>query len=237
MTYGDLAYGGDHAGGSPASDSAAQCAALLERRYRHLLAWYPRAYRRENEQEILAVLMASSRPGQRRPGTAETADLIRSALWMRLSPGASRPPSTVLAAVRLLCLGAALNVGALITVLLTTGHVQAQMLARIPGDWHTVSVHITTAEVCSPLSIAVWLVLAWANGRGFDWARSCNSTFFVATTLSLVFWLAEHGTSYALPDTLWVSALWLIQLAALVLVFLPKSAAHYHRHEPAPATQ
>ena len=39
----------------------------LERAYRRLLAWYPRKFRRENGQEILAVLMAGARDGQRRP--------------------------------------------------------------------------------------------------------------------------------------------------------------------------
>jgi hypothetical protein len=33
----------------------------LERRYRRLVACYPRAFRREHEQEILAVLMAGAR--------------------------------------------------------------------------------------------------------------------------------------------------------------------------------
>ena len=32
----------------------------LERGYRRLLAWYPREFRRENGQEILAVLMAGA---------------------------------------------------------------------------------------------------------------------------------------------------------------------------------
>ena len=39
----------------------------LERRYRQLLACYPRAFRREHEQEILAVLMAGADEGQQRP--------------------------------------------------------------------------------------------------------------------------------------------------------------------------
>ncbi len=60
-----------------------------------MLACYPRAFRRENEQEILAVLMDSTRDGQRRPGLAESADLIRGAMRMRLRP-ASRPPRMVL---------------------------------------------------------------------------------------------------------------------------------------------
>ena len=44
------------------SDSAG-----LERRYLRLLACYPRAFRREHEQEILAVLMAGADEGQQRP--------------------------------------------------------------------------------------------------------------------------------------------------------------------------
>lgn len=56
----------------------------LEWRYRRLLAWYPRSFRRQQEDEMLAVLMAGARPGQRRPGLLETADVFRSALGMRL---------------------------------------------------------------------------------------------------------------------------------------------------------
>jgi hypothetical protein len=55
----------------------------LERRYRRLLAWYPAAFRREREEEILAVLLASSPDGQRRPRLAESLDLIRSAIGIR----------------------------------------------------------------------------------------------------------------------------------------------------------
>ena len=66
--------------------------AVLERRYRRLLAWYPQPFRREHEEEMLAVLMAGARQGQRRPGVAESANLIMSALGMwlrRRGPGAS----------------------------------------------------------------------------------------------------------------------------------------------------
>ena len=40
----------------------------LERRYRSLLALYPKAFRREHEQEILSVLMAAATEGQSAPG-------------------------------------------------------------------------------------------------------------------------------------------------------------------------
>ena len=56
----------------------------LERRYRRLLALYPKAFRREREQEILSVLMAGARAGEQWPRLAETTDLVRHAIPMRL---------------------------------------------------------------------------------------------------------------------------------------------------------
>ncbi len=55
----------------------------LERRYRRLLAFYPKAFRREREQEILSVLMAGAAEGQRRPRMAESFDLLANAIFMR----------------------------------------------------------------------------------------------------------------------------------------------------------
>jgi hypothetical protein len=59
-------------------------AADLERRYRRLLKCYPAAFRREHEQEVVSVLMAGAEEGQRWPRLAEVADLLRSAIYMRL---------------------------------------------------------------------------------------------------------------------------------------------------------
>jgi hypothetical protein len=56
----------------------------LERSYRRLLAFYPKAFRREHEQELLSVLMAGAAEGQRRPRMAEAFDLLRNAIFMRL---------------------------------------------------------------------------------------------------------------------------------------------------------
>jgi hypothetical protein len=73
----------------------------LERRYRRLLWLYPEAFRREHEQEILSVLMAGAEEGQRWPGLAESANLVRNAILMRLrqidrvSSHASRHPRLV----------------------------------------------------------------------------------------------------------------------------------------------
>jgi hypothetical protein len=62
----------------------------LERGYRRLLACYPARFRSEHGEELLAVLLAGARDGQRRPGLAESASLLRSGLGMRLRPDASQ---------------------------------------------------------------------------------------------------------------------------------------------------
>jgi hypothetical protein len=55
----------------------------LERRYRALLALYPKAFRREHEQEILSVLMAAAADGQKRPRLAESADQSSPRTWCK----------------------------------------------------------------------------------------------------------------------------------------------------------
>ena len=113
----------------------------LERAYRRLLAWYPPEFRRENEQEILAVLIAGARHGQRRPGLAESADLIRSGLWLRLWPSVPRSARTVRAAVKLMYAGAAVSTVNLVILLALIGDIRspsAQPAAPTPTVHHGV---------------------------------------------------------------------------------------------------
>jgi hypothetical protein len=56
----------------------------LERRYRRLLAWYPAGHRRDHEEEMLGVLHAAARGGQRRPALADAVNLIWGALRIRV---------------------------------------------------------------------------------------------------------------------------------------------------------
>lgn len=56
----------------------------LERRYRRLLALYPKAFRREHGQELLSVLLAGASDGQRWPSPAEAFDLVSHAIFMRV---------------------------------------------------------------------------------------------------------------------------------------------------------
>jgi hypothetical protein len=58
-------------------------AAELERRYRRLLRCYPPSHRAAHREEMLGVLLAAARPGQRGPGAAQTLNLIACGLAIR----------------------------------------------------------------------------------------------------------------------------------------------------------
>ena len=142
----------------------------LERGYRRILGLYPRSFRGESEEEILAVLLATSGESQARVRLAEAFDLVRGAMRMRLWPAAPRPPA-VRAAVALMLAGAVGELAAMITVAVTAGAVRAAVAAKYPAAVHGVMVHQVADLVGAPVAIGFWLWLAWANGRGRDWAR------------------------------------------------------------------
>jgi hypothetical protein len=204
----------------------------LERGYRRVLACYPKAFRRANEEEILAVLMATAWEGQRRVGLAESADLIKGALRMHL--GMPRSPRSVLNAVRLMCLGAALELAVFATVLVTLGSVRSAIVQDFTADqWHTaVLTQIVPLEAGTPIVAGVWLWLAWANGRGHDWARPAFMAFFSFLTIGLLIGFGEGAALYAPVDLIAMTVAWLAGLAAMVLIF-SKTASPYYQHEAA----
>ena len=59
-------------------------AAALEERYRRLLACYPADYRSIYAEEMIGVLLAGAPEGQRRPGVADTLDLVGGGARVRL---------------------------------------------------------------------------------------------------------------------------------------------------------
>ena len=64
-----------------------------ERGYRRLLAWYPAWHRQVHGEEMIGVLLAAAGSGKRRPGLAETVDIIWAGLLIRLRPRTAALPS------------------------------------------------------------------------------------------------------------------------------------------------
>jgi hypothetical protein len=153
-----------------------------------LLAWYPAAFRHEQEDEMLAVLMAGARRGQRRPGLLESADLIRTALVMRVrligSRSQSRPWTDGLAlfsvaAPLFLLLASILEVAVPYRLPSPAGiPVWARMVSRHPeiGGLHMLSVSAFGIALGCQAVIATlvllglrWLALAAIAGSAGCW--------------------------------------------------------------------
>lgn len=205
----------------------------LERSYRRVLACYPKAFRRESEDEVLAVLLATADEGQRRVGLAEAADLIRGALRMHF--GMSRSPRPVRNAVRLMCAGAVLTLADVVTILVTLGGVRSAAVHDLAAtQWPTVVLTQAGPWLASaPIGAGVWLWLAWANGRGYHWARPAFGAFFCVLTTVLFFGLGqgsgEDALPYTLPDVIATTVLWLAGLAAALLIVSETASPYYQR--------
>jgi hypothetical protein len=198
----------------------------LERGYRRILACYPRSFRAENAEEIVAVLLATAREGQVRVGLAEAWDLLRGGVRMRVWPAAPRPRA-VRAAVLLMLAGAAAELAALVTVVVTSGAVRAAVAARYPAAVDGAMAHQVAVLVGAPLAIGMWLWLAWANGRGEDWARMISAACFGLLTLSVLGALSQHAATYAPASMIAAAVVWAIGLASVLLIFTPAAGRYY----------
>jgi hypothetical protein len=205
----------------------------LERGYRRVLVCYPRAFRRESEEEILAVLLATAHEDQRRVGLAESVDLLRGAVRMHF--GLSHSPRPVRSAVRLMCLGAVLTLAVAVTVLVTLGGVRSAAMHDLDArQWPTVMLTQVGPWLAStPIGAGLWLWLAWANGRGYHWARPAFVAFFGVLTIAVFFGLGEgvgeDAWPVTWPDLIAATVLWVAGLAAALLIFSETASPYYQR--------
>jgi hypothetical protein len=205
--------------------------AELERAYRRLVACYPRSFRRENGEEIIAVLLATATEGQRRPGIGESADLIKGAARMRM--GLSRSPRTVLHAVRLMYLGAVWELGVIFSVLLTEGSIRAAVMHRYPqvtgAELHSLNTVFMADIVGGCAGIVIWAGLAWANGHGYGVARIVTIALFAIGTALMLGDLADGCALVAPVAMIATGVQWLIALATTVLLLRKESGAYFAR--------
>ncbi len=234
--------------GAPFSISArASASARLERGYRRLVACYPRSFRRQNTEEIIAVLLATAREGQRRPSLAEATDLLRGAARMRL--GVTRSPWSVRNAVRVMYLGAVTELGVLITLALTAGQLRSSVVAAVHKAFaqhghvitaaaqakvmtnvlSTLNTDLMADFVLLPLTIILWCWLAWANRQGHAWARAAAVIAFAFYTAGMGMNLARGTAPYAGAVVIAASVVWASGLAATVLLLLRPSWPYYER--------
>lgn len=204
--------------------------ASLEQRYRRLLACYPRAFRRENEEEILGVLLACAQEGQQRPGLAASADLIKGAIQVRLRPAPGQPRS-VRIGIRLMCAGAVAQIAALVTLVATAGSTRSAIARGYPGmavAQHAVNANLVIDYAGASLGIIVWLALTRALVQGRDGARFALAADLGWITLVAIVAIVQRSTVYAPADLVAVAVEWLIALSACLLLFTGTSSRFYH---------
>lgn len=198
----------------------------LERRYRRLLRWYPAAFRQEYEDEFIGVLMAAARPGQRRPEPFECLDLITNGLRQRLRQTVRHSERSTLIAMRLMIVGAALELVAAISVLESARDIASHLSGRSPGSSDAVvraavAGRVDFVALAAVVAAVVWLGLAWAIVRGQRWARKVCAVLLGVNLIGLFSGLAEGSATFARTSLAIGIVLCLVQLAAVALVVDP----------------
>jgi hypothetical protein len=82
----------------------------------------------------------------------------------------------------------------------------------------------------------VFGLLAWANGRGYNWARVLFSAWFAFHTLVLFYDIANLSASAPVWTVIAGVVFWLVELAAVALIVSRQSSSFYRRRLPSPSS-
>ncbi len=130
----------------------------LERRYRRLLRAFPRGYREHRGEEMLATLLETAGPGQRRPSTRDTAELLQGALRERLGMHSA---ADLQAGLRMAA-PVSLAVACAASIHTWTDNPAVPVLAVVAGAW----LAATLALVLLPRLLAAMIAVAWLTTLG-----------------------------------------------------------------------
>ena len=152
-------------------------------------------------------------------------------------PASMPMPTAVRGAVGLMCAGAVLTLADVGIVLVTLGGVRWAAAHDVgAGQWpFAMLTRVDFWLVSAPVGAGVWLWLAWANGRGYQWARAGFVAFFVLLTIVLFVGLSRDALPYTWRDVLATAVLWLAGLATMGLIFSQTASRYYQRRAATPA--
>jgi hypothetical protein len=148
-------------------------------------------------------------------------------------PERMQPPGSVLNAVRLMYGGAGLSALGIVITLVTIGSLKSAIETRDP-NFTTTQLHAAEAVavggviVGGLIAIGLWLWMAWANGKGRNWARILSSVFFGINTLDLLVSVAQPHAGISVVFSVIV---WLVGLGAIWLIW-SKQSAPFYRQQP-----
>jgi hypothetical protein len=143
-------------------------------------------------------------------------------------------PRSVRTAVRLMYAGAALDAIGVVLGLATIGSLKSDIVKHSKKQLTATQIHgievfsIVGTVVIGLIAIGIWLWMAWANGKGRNWARIVSAVLFGIDTLSLLFSFARANVAGALILGVLV---WLAGLGAVFLIF-NKESTPFFRQQP-----
>jgi NADH:ubiquinone oxidoreductase subunit 6 (subunit J) len=148
------------------------------------------------------------------------------------TPGPLQPapaPAPVLTAVKLMYAGAVVSAITFVIGLLTVGTTRTTLKKAYPKyTAHQISALVTVdvviGIVVGLLSIGLWLWLARACNRGRNWARITGTVLFGLDTLLILLSVSRLKAGVGVLVDL---VIWLIGLAAVVLLWRKESSAYF----------
>ena len=167
--------------------------AALERRYRRLLRCYPPGHRQVHREEMLGVLLATARPGQRAPGARQTVNLVACGLAIRarraLRSLADEPWQDALAVVSLITPALMLIIAALDFAVALREHIAYPLTGPFWQTW-------LVSFLDGPATVMIgWLavVLLGLTGRRRP-AAAIASIALALALFSLLATVIQNGT-------------------------------------------
>ncbi len=149
------------------------------------------------------------------------------------APVPTEPPAPIRTAVLLMRVGAGLSLLSLLSTFLFRGQIRDQVEqtledqgTAITSDAVDTAVAIGTAFAVfvGLIGVALWLWMAWANGRGKGWARIVATVLFALSAISFLF-------SFSQPQPVLSTVLGLVNLvlgAAIVFLLWKRESSGYY---------
>ncbi len=134
------------------------------------------------------------------------------------------PPRPVRTAVLLMYVGAALTAISLIVTVATLHTIQTAIQNNSTYTAQQAHQLAVAAVVEYVITLVLWLLMAWANRAGQNWARIVATVLFGLNTLGLLLNVFRGSASISV---LFAVLVWLVGLGAVVLLWRKESSQYF----------
>lgn len=155
------------------------------------------------------------------------------------APGADvAPPKSILNAVKLMYVGAAMSLLGIVLAFVQKGEVEDQVRDRLQEDGKSLSdldsivnVAMISSVVFGLIGVALWIAMAKTNEAGKSWARIVAT---VLGALAILSFLGTFAQGTATPLGVVVSLISLVLAVAILILLWRKDSSAYYAAKSAP---